>query len=106
MSFETPDERRREHGRERDVVVAVVQQPEVGEEVDDLLLAEVAATGRPVRREPFPAERLLVALGVGPGREEDDDLARQRLARVDELADAARDRAAPRPAASARCASL
>jgi hypothetical protein len=31
-------ERRRQHGDERLVVVAVVQQAQVGEEVDDLLL--------------------------------------------------------------------
>ena len=47
------DERRSEHGRKRLVVVAVVQEPEVREQVDDLLLAEVAATGRAVRRQPF-----------------------------------------------------
>jgi hypothetical protein len=40
------DERRREHGHERFVVVAVVQQPQIGEQVGDLLLAEVAAPGR------------------------------------------------------------
>ena len=45
-----PDERRCEHRREGDVVVPVVKQPQVGEEIDDLLLAEVAATGRAVRR--------------------------------------------------------
>ena len=37
------DERRGEHRGERLVVVAVVQQPQVREQVDDLLLAEVAA---------------------------------------------------------------
>ena len=71
------DERRREHGRERDVVVAVLEQAEVREQVRDLLLAEVAASGRPVRGEAVPAERLLVALGVRPGGEEDDDLPRE-----------------------------
>jgi hypothetical protein len=42
------DERRREHRDERLVVVAVVQEPQVREQVDDLLLPEVAATGRAV----------------------------------------------------------
>ena len=46
------DERRRQDGGERLVVVAVVQQPQVGEEVDHLLLAEVAAARRTVRRQP------------------------------------------------------
>ena len=44
------DERRRQHGHERLVVVAVVEQPLVREQVDHLLLAEVPATGRTVRR--------------------------------------------------------
>ena len=74
-----------------DVVVAVVEKPQVGEQVDDLLLSEVPAAGRPVRRQPLAPKRLLVALGVGAGGEEHDDLARLGLARVDELADAARD---------------
>ena len=88
------DERRGEHGRERDVVVAVVEEAEVREQIDDLLLAEVAAPGRTVRRQPLAAQRLLVALGVRAGSEEHDDLARLGLAGVDELAYAARD--APR----------
>ena len=96
------DERRCEHRRERDVVVPVVEQPQVGEEVDDLLLAEVAAAGRAVRREPFAPERLFVALGVGARGEEDDDLSGLRLARVHELANTCRRYAAPRPCASAR----
>ena len=45
------DERRREHGQQRLVVVAVLQQPQVREQVDDLLLAEVAAAGHPDRRQ-------------------------------------------------------
>jgi hypothetical protein len=93
------DERRREHGHERLVVVAVVQEAEVGEEVDHLLLAEVAAAGGSVGLEAGPAELLLVVLGVRPGGEEEDDLARACLARLDELLDAggdvARLRAAP-----------
>ena len=68
-----------------------MEQPEVGEKVDDLLLAEVAAPGRAIRREAFAPKGLLVAFGVGPGGEEDDDLSRIGLARVDELANATRD---------------
>jgi hypothetical protein len=70
------DEGRCKDGRERHVVVAVVEQPEIGEKVDDLLLAEVAAPGRAIRREAFAPKGLLVAFGVGPGGEEDDDLSR------------------------------
>ena len=71
-----------------------MEQPEVREKVDDLLLAEVAAPGRSIRREALAPKRLLVALGVGAGGEEDDDLPGIGLAGVDELAHAARD--APR----------
>jgi len=67
------------------------EEAKVREQVDDLLLSEVAAAGRAVRRQAFAAERLLVALGVGTRGEEHDDLARLGLARVDELAYAARD---------------
>ena len=80
-----PDERRGEHGDERLVVVAVVQEPQVREQVDDLLLAEVPAARRAVRAQARRAQLLLVVLGVGPGREEEHDLAGGRLARVDEL---------------------
>ena len=96
------DERRREHRQERDVVVAVLQQAEVHEQVDDLLLAEVALAGRAVRRQPRPPQLVLVPLRVGAGREEEDDLARRRRAGVHELAHAPRHRRAPRRAASAR----
>ncbi len=68
-----------------------MEQPEVGEKVDDLLLAEVAAPGRPIGREALASKGLLVAFGVRPGGEEDDDLPRIGLARVDELAHATRD---------------
>ena len=85
------DERRREHGDERLVVVAVAQQPQVEQQVDHLLLAEVAAPGRAVRRQAERAQLLLVPLGVGAGREQQDDLARRGRALVDELAHAARD---------------
>ena len=89
-----PDERRCEHRRECDVVVPVVDQPQVSEEIDDLLLAEVAATGRAVRREPFAPQRLFVALGIGACGEQDDDLSGLRLTGVHELADTRGD--APR----------
>ena len=69
------DERRRQHRRERLVVVAVVEQPQVGEQVDDLLLAEVPAPGRAVCRQVLLAERRLVLLGVGAGGEQQHDLA-------------------------------
>ena len=81
-----PHQRRRQDGGERDVVVAVVQEPEIREQVDDLLLPEIPAPGRPEGREPLQSKRLLVALGVRPGGEEHDDLARQRRARIDQLA--------------------
>ena len=45
------DQRRSEHGHERLVVIAVVQETQVGEQVGDLLLTEVTATGRPVGRQ-------------------------------------------------------
>ena len=86
------DERRREHGDERLVVVPVVQQAQVAEQVDDLLLAEVPSPGRAVGRQAERAERRLVALGVGAGREEQDDLAGRGCAGVDELAHPPRDR--------------
>ena len=85
------DERRREHREQRIVVVAVVQQPQVREQVDDLLLAEVPSSGRAVGRQPGLAQLLLVHLGVGAGREEEHDLARRRGAGVDELAHAPGD---------------
>ena len=46
------DERRREHAHERLVVVAVAQQAQVREQIDDLLLAEVAAAGSAVGGDP------------------------------------------------------
>ncbi len=81
------DERRREHGDERLVVVAVAQQPQVHEQVDDLLLAEVAPSRRPEGRQPERAQLLLVPLGVRAGGEQQDDLPGRRRAVVDELAD-------------------
>ena len=58
------DERRGEHADERLVVVAVLEQAEVREQVDDLLLAEVAAAGGAVGGEAGAAQLLLVPLGV------------------------------------------
>src|SRR5581483_1465293 len=87
------DERRGEHGDDRLVVVAVLEEPQVREHVDDLLLAEVALAGGAVGRQPGAPQLLLVPLGVRPGREEEDDLTRRRRARVDELAHATRHRA-------------
>ena len=83
------DERRGEHGEQRLVVVAVLQQPQVREQVDDLLLPEVAATRHPDRRQIEGPELLLEPLRVRSGREQQDDLARRRGSRVDELAHAA-----------------
>ena len=85
------DERRAQHRRKRLVVVAVPEQTEVGEQVGDLLLPEVPAPGRAVGRQPLGAERALVDLRVGAGREEQHDLSRLRDARLDELVDATRD---------------
>ena len=44
-------ERRRQDGEERLVVVPVLEEPQIGEQIDDLLLAEVATSGHPDRRE-------------------------------------------------------
>ena len=87
------DERGGEDGRERHVVVAVVQQAQVGEQVDDLLLAEVALARRAVGRQAGGAELLLVPLGVGSGGEEQDDLPRSGVAGGDEVTDAPSNRA-------------
>jgi hypothetical protein len=86
-----PDERRGEHGHERLVVVAVVQEPQVGEQVDHLLLVVVVAAGRAERGQPELTERLLVEAGISAGGEEKDDLAGGGLPRVDELLDPGRD---------------
>ena len=64
------DERRRQYGEQRLVVVAILEQPQVGEQIDDLLLAEVAATGHAIRRQVDGAQLLLEPLGVGAGGEE------------------------------------
>ncbi len=85
-------ERRREDGCERLVVVAVVQQAQVREQIDDLLLAEVAATGGTVCRQVLGAQRGFVALRVGAGGKQQHDLARACTTGVDELAHAAGDR--------------
>ena len=85
------DERRCEHGQERLVVVAVVEEPQIREQVDDLLLTEVAAPSRSVGRKVERAELLLEPLRVGACCEEEDDLPGRRDAGVDELADTTRD---------------
>ena len=85
------DERRRQDGEERLVVVAVVEEAQVGKQVDDLLLAEVAAARSPVGRQVECPQLLLEPLGIRACREEQDDLARRRDACVDELADAPGD---------------
>ena len=90
-SFETPTNGEASTDDERLVVVAVLEQPEVGEQVDHLLLAEVAAAGRAVRRQTGLAQLLLVPLRVGAGGEEQDDLARARSSAVDELLHPPRD---------------
>jgi hypothetical protein len=87
-------ERRRQDRGQRDVVVPVVQEAQVGEEVDDLLLPEVPAPRRTKGRQPLPPKRLFVPLRVRACGEEHDDLARIGLAGVDELPHATRD--APR----------
>jgi hypothetical protein len=69
-----------------------VQQAQVREQVDHLLLPEVAAPGRAVRRQAHAAQLLLVPLGVRSGGEEQHDLSRRSVARVDELSHAPRDR--------------
>src|SRR5207253_3842132 len=67
------------------------EEPQVGEQIDDLLLAEVPAARRAIRGQPRLAELLLVPLGVGSRGEEEHDLAGGRRARVDELTHAPRD---------------
>ena len=68
------------------------------QQVDHLLLAEVAAARRSVGRETERTELLLVPLGVGSRREQEHDLARRRRARIDELADPPGDVLRLRPA--------
>ena len=85
------DEGRRENREQRLVVVAVLEQAQVVEQVDDLLLAEIAAAGHADRRQVDRAQLLFEPLGIGSGREEEDDLAGRGGARVDELTDATGD---------------
>ena len=92
------DERRRQHAHERLVVVAVLEQAQVREQVDDLLLAEVAAPGGAVGRKSGGPQLLLVPLGVSAGCEEKDDLARARDAALDQLLHPPRDVPRLRPA--------
>ena len=92
------DERRREHRQQRLVVVAVVEEAQVGEQVGHLLLTEVVATCGAVRRQADRPKLLLEPLGVGPGGKEEHDLAGRRDTRIDELADAPGDVTCLRPA--------
>jgi hypothetical protein len=85
------DERRGEHGEERLVVVAVVQEPQIGEQVGDLLLPEVVPPRSAVRRQADGAELLLEPLGVRAGGEEQHDLTRCGDPCVHQLAHAAGD---------------
>jgi hypothetical protein len=98
-----PDERRREHGGERDIVVPVSHEREVREQVGDLLLAEVAPTRRAIRRQAGLAKLVLVRLCCGSGSEEEHDLARACRAGVDELADAPCDAPGFGPAPVGAC---
>ena len=85
------NEGRREHGHERLVVVAVLQEPQVREQVDHLLAAVVVAACRAEGRQIERAQLLLVQARVGTGGKEEDDLARRGLAGVDDLAQPPRD---------------
>ena len=77
-----------------------MEQTQVRDEVVDLLLPEVAAPGRAVRRQADGPKLLLEDVGVRPGREQEDDVAWGGLPAVAELAYALRGRpsfaAAPR----------
>ena len=68
-----------------------MEQSQVREEIDDLLLAEVPAARRPVRRQVERAKLLLEPLRIGARREQEDDLARGRNPCVHELSHATRD---------------
>ena len=68
-----------------------MEQSQVCEQIDDLLLSEVAAAGRAVGRQAAAPELLLVPLGVRAGREEQDDLTGLGGSRVDELLHTPRD---------------
>jgi hypothetical protein len=68
-----------------------VQEAEVRDEIDDLLLAPVAAPGGPVCRQPLRPQRLLVALRVRAGREQEHDFPGRCLAGIDERPHPPRD---------------
>src|SRR5439155_25464096 len=63
-------ERGREHTHERLVVIAIAQQPQVREQIDHLLLAEVATPGPSIGGDAELAQLVLIPLGIRPGREE------------------------------------
>ncbi len=85
------DEGRGENGQERLVVVAVLEQPQVVEQVDDLLLAEVSAPRHPDRRQVDGPKLLLEPLRVRPCGKQEHDLARGGDARIDEFPHPSRD---------------
>ena len=68
-----------------------MEQSEIGQQVDHLLLVVVIAPGRTEGRQAERPELLLVEPRIGAGREQEHDLTRGGLARLDELVYAARD---------------
>ena len=62
-----------------------MQQPQVREHVEHLLLREVPAARRPVRRQADGAQLLLEHLRIGARSEEEHDLPGRRLSHVAEL---------------------
>ena len=85
-------ERRREHGEQRLVVVAVLDQPQVREDVDNLLLSVVAAAYGAVGLQPLLAQGGLEHVGRSPGCQQHRDLAGSASAELDQLLDPPRQR--------------
>ena len=86
------DERRGEHDEQGMVVEAVAQEREIGAQVAHLLGAVEAAADLAQRRQARALERRGVGGGVARGAQQDGDIARARLTRVDELTQSARQR--------------
>ena len=84
------DERRREHGEQRPIVVAAADQPEVGAQVGHLLAPVVAAADRAVGVEPGLLERRLVQVGVRARTQEHHHL-RLRVTLLAQLGEACRE---------------